>query len=297
MNLHRYLLLSAAALGMIACGSDSTSPVFKKPAAAGLVRFINAVPDTGFQDFRFTDVVDGVPNVEFVNLPFRGGTNVAFQRAIVGTHHIRVFMGSSNTTPTSPNGFDPSVVTTVMADTTFTFAQDVAQTFVLYGSARASGQKFLITTDARPTLTAASGTLGFRSTNLTAGAVDVYLIPGSAATPTASGTPVITNLGSLATSAYVTPAVASSGSGYTVVATTAGTTTVVASQFMPPGAAFVPEVPGTSGALDPIAGSKISGSIFTAYIFPGAVAGSKAATASNTTPGIGLAIDENPPRP
>jgi hypothetical protein len=295
MNLHRYFLLTAAAVGMVACGSDSTSPKLVTPAAAGLVRFINAVPDTGFQDFRFTDVVDGVPNVEFVNLPFRGGTNVAFQRTIVGTHHIRVFMGSSNTTPASPLGFDPNVVTTVMADTTFTFTQDVAQTFVFYGSARTGGQKFLITTDARPALTATSGTLGFRSTNLTAGAVDVYLIPGATATPTASGTPAITNLAPLATSAYITPTVAGGASGYTVVVTTAGTTTVVASQLMPAGAAFVAEVPGASGALDPVAGSRISGSVFTAYIFPPSVAGSKAAAFG--TPGIGLAIDKNPPRP
>src|SRR6478735_8525090 len=159
MNLHRYFLLGAS-VAMVACGSDSTSPTFKTPPPAGLVRFINAVPDTGFQDFRFVDVVDGVPNVEFVNLPFRGGTNVAFQRTIVGTHHIRVFMGSSNTTAAAPNGFDPSVVTTVMADTTFTFAQDVAQTFVFYGTARAGSQKFLITTDARPALTATSATFG-----------------------------------------------------------------------------------------------------------------------------------------
>src|SRR3954463_14614800 len=214
MNLHRYFLLSVTAVTLAACGSDSTSPKFVTPPPAGLVRFINAVPDTGFQDFRFVDVVEGVPNVEFVNLPFRGGTNVAFQRAAVGTHHIRVFMGSSNTTTAAPNGFDPSVVSTVMADTTFTFTQDVAQTFVFYGTARTGGQKFLITTDDRPALTAASGTLGFRSTNLTAGAVDIYLIPGATATPTASGTPAITNLAPLATSAYITPAVAGGTSGY-----------------------------------------------------------------------------------
>jgi hypothetical protein len=295
MNLHRYFLLSVAAVTMAACGSDSTSPKFITPPPAALVRFINAVPDTGFQDFRFTDVVDGVPNLEFVNLPFRGGTNVAFQRAIVGTHHIRVFMGSSNTTPTAPNGFDPAVVSTVMADTTFTFAQDVAQTFVFYGSARTGGQKFLITTDARPTLTATSGTFGYRATNLTAGAVDIYLVPGATAATAASGTPVITNLAPLGTSAYITPPVAAAASNYTIVATTAGTTTVVATQLMPVGAAFVPEVPGASGALDPVAGSRISGSIFTSYIFPPSVAGSKAA--NFPTPGIGTAIDKNPPRP
>lgn len=293
MILHRYFLLGATIGALAACGSDSTSPKFITPPAAGLVRFVNAVPDTGFQDFRFTDVVEGVPNVEFVNLPFRGGVNVAFQRAVVGTHHIRVFMGSSNTTPAAPNGFDPLVVSTVMADTTFTFQQDVAQTFVFYGSARAGAQKFLITTDARPSLTFASGNLGFRTTNLTAGPVDVYLVPGAALAAAPSGTPVITNLASLGTSGYVTQAIAGAASGYSVVVTTAGTATVVANVLMPVGAALVPAVPGVSGQLDPVAGSRISGSVFSSYIFPPSVAGSKAAAFA--APGIGLQIDKNPP--
>jgi hypothetical protein len=293
MILHRYFLLGATIGALAACGSDSTSPKFITPPAAGLVRFINAVPDTGFQDFRFTDVVEGVPNVEFVNLPFRGGVNVAFQRAVVGTHHIRVFMGSSNTTPAAPNGFDPLVVSTVMADTTFTFQQDVAQTFVFYGSARAGAQKFLITTDARPNLTFASGNLGFRTTNLTAGPVDVYLVPGATLAAAPSGTPVITNLASLGTSAYVTQAIAGAASGYSVMVTTAGTATIVANVLMPVGAALVPAVPGVSGQLDPVAGSRISGSVFSSYIFPPSVAGSKAAAFAN--PGVGLTIDKNPP--
>ena len=293
MILHRYFLLGATIGALAACGSDSTSPKFITPPTSGLVRFINAVPDTGFQDFRFTDVVEGVPNVEFVNLPFRGGVNVAFQRAVVGTHHIRVFMGSSNTTPAAPNGFDPVVVSTVMADTTFSFQQDVAQTFVFYGSARAGAQKFLITTDARPSLTATSGSLGFRTTNLTAGAVDVYLVPGATLATAPSGTAVIANLASLGTSAYVTQAIAGAASGYSVVVTTAGTATVVANVLMPVGAALVPAVPGVSGQLDPVAGSRISGSVFSSYIFPPSVAGSKAAAFAN--PGVGLTIDKNPP--
>lgn len=293
MILHRYFLLGATIGALAACGSDSTSPKFITPPAAGLVRFINAVPDTGFQDFRFTDVVEGVPNVEFVNLPFRGGTNVAFQRAIVGTHHIRVFMGSSNTTPAAPQGFDPVVVSTVMADTTFTFQQDVAQTFVFYGSARAGAQKFLITTDARPSLTATSGNLAFRTTNLTAGPVDVYLVPGATLAAAPSGTAVIANLASLGTSTYVTQAVAAAASGYSVVVTQAGTNTVVANVLMPAGAPLVQAVPGVSGQLDPVAGSRISGSVFTGYIFPPSVAGSKAAVFA--APGVGLTIDKNPP--
>jgi hypothetical protein len=202
-------------------------------------------------------------------------------------------MGSSNTTPAAPNGFDPLVVSTVMADTTFTFQQDVAQTFVFYGSARAAAQKFLITTDARPSLTATSGSLGFRTTNLTAGPVDVYLVPGATLAAAPSGTPVITNLASLGTSSYVTQAIAGAASGYSVVVTNAGTATVVANVLMPVGAALVPAVPGVSGQLDPVAGSRISGSVFTGYIFPPSVAGSKAAAFA--TPGVGLTIDMNPP--
>jgi hypothetical protein len=180
-----------------------------------------------------------------------------------------------------------------MADTTFTFQQDVAQTFVFYGSARAGAQKFLITTDARPSLTATSGSFGFRTTNLTAGPVDVYLVPGATLAAAPSGTPVITNLASLGTSGYATQTVAAAASGYSVVVTQAGTNTVVANVLMPVGAALVPAVPGVSGQLDPVAGSRISGSVFSSYIFPPSVAGSKAAAFA--APGIGLTIDKNPP--
>ena len=108
-----------------------------------------------------------------------------------------------------------------------------------------------------------------------------------------SGTPVITNLASLGTSSYVTQATAAAASNYSVVVTTAGTATVVANVLMPVGAVLVPAVPGVSGQLDPVAGSRISGSIFTGYIFPPSVAGSKAAVFAN--PGVGLTIDKNPP--
>src|SRR5438045_9076539 len=125
MNLTRLFVLSAA-IGILAgCGKDSTAPVDKQPGPAGLLRIVNAVPDTQSMDFRFTDVVAGVPNVEFVGLAFRAGTQVALQRTSPGTHHVRVFLDGGST--------DPAVVSQVIADTTFTFTADVAQTFVLYG--------------------------------------------------------------------------------------------------------------------------------------------------------------------
>lgn len=285
MNLQRFLLLGAAVGIVGACSSDSTSPKNVVPGAAGLVRFINAVPDTASMDFRFIDVVEGVPNVEFVGLPYRGGTQVALQRTSPGTHHIRVFMNGGST--------DPAVVSTVMADTTVSFQQDVAQTFIFYGASRAGAQKFLITVDSRPALTKSSATFGYRAINLTAGPVDVYLVPGNTLTSTPSGTAAITNLAANSASAYITPAVAAATSNYSVVVTNAGTLTVVSSVLLPPGAPFVPEVTGTSGALDATAGSRISASVLSSFIFPPSVAGSKAPVFG--TPGLSVSIDKNPP--
>jgi Domain of unknown function (DUF4397) len=288
MSLHRVFVLSSTLGVLAACGSDSTAPVNKTPGPAGLVRIVNAVPDTASMDFRFTDVVAGVPNVEFVGLPFRGGTSVAYQRTVPGTHHLRVFMNGGST--------DPAVVSTVMGDLDFVVQDGIAQTLVFSGPSRSAAQKFMTTTDARPTLTAASGTIGLRAVNLSAGNVDVYLVPGSTQAIAASGTPVMTNVAPSAASAYVIISpVAASGSGYTVVVTNAGTTTVVAAALMPAGSPFQPAVPGVSGALDPVAGSQISGSVFSAFVFPPSVAGSPAPTFAN--PGVSLAIDKNPPRP
>jgi hypothetical protein len=84
MNLHRFLILGAAVGALAACSGDNTAPKLVTPEPHALLHIINAVPDTGALDFRFTDAVAGVPNVEFVNLPFRGGTNGAtraFRRA------------------------------------------------------------------------------------------------------------------------------------------------------------------------------------------------------------------------
>jgi hypothetical protein len=285
MNLQRFLLLGAVA-GIFGACSDSTSPKNVVPEPAGLVRFVNAVPDTASMDFRFIDVVDGVPNVEFVGLPFRGGTQVALQRTAPGTHHIRVFMNGNST--------NPAVVSTVMADTTVTFAQDVAQTFIFYGASRAGAQKFLITTDSRPALTKTSATFGYRAVNLTGGAVDVYLVPGNTLTSTPSGTPAITNLAANTASAYITPAVAAATSNYSVVVTNAGALTVVSSVLMPAGIPYTPEVTGVSGALDATAGSRISASVLSSFIFPRSVAGSQA-PAAFTTSAVSVSIDKNPP--
>ena len=285
MNLHRILIVGAAVGFLAACSGDNTSPKLVTPGPHALLHIINAVPDTGSLDFRFTDVVEGVPNVEFVNLPFRGGTNVGYQSVSAGSHHIRVFMDASNTNAAGLTN-DPAIVSTVLGDTTFTFVDGVHYTFVFYGSARAAAQKFKIFTDdfVLPT----SGIL-IRTMNFNTTAADWYVAAGTAAATTVSGTPTFAAQATAAASAYTAFATASSSSGYTVTATAAGTTTPVWSALMNTGSAAVAEVTGVSGALSALPGSRITGSIFTGILFPISTPGSKAAPFA--APGVVLVPD------
>jgi hypothetical protein len=300
MSFSRLLLLGAAAASIAACGSSSDTTLVT-PDPAALVRFVNAVPDTGFMDFRFTDAVEGVPSTPFVNLPFRGGFDRAYQRVNVGPHHIRVFMGSANTiriknpaTPLLPlDSVDitnvPSIVSTVMGDTTFTFALGVHYTFVFYGSARAGAQKFVILTD--NIAAAPSGNFSLRAANLNTTAQDVYVNSSTTILPAVGGTPGYPNVAPLTATSYINIPLAVAGSNYAVSAADVGTTTPARSTLMPVGTAAVAEVPGVSAALSPTAGSRVGG-VFTAYIFPASTTGSKAA--SFATPGVVLQADKQP---
>src|SRR4051812_22263225 len=219
MNFSRLFLLGGAVAALTACGSSSDTTLVE-PDPAALVRFVNAVPDTGSMDFRFVDAVDGVPSTPFVNLKFRDGFDRAYQRVNVGTHHIRVFMGSANVGPSGSTN-DPTVVSTVMADTTFTFDLGVHYTFVFYGSARAGAQKFLILTDnfAAPP----GGNVAIRAVNVNTAAQDVYVNSSTTALTTVSGAPTFANVAPLASTAYTNFAVAAATGNYAVTATDAGT--------------------------------------------------------------------------
>jgi hypothetical protein len=287
MNFSRLFLLGGVAATVAACGGSSDVTVVS-PDPAALVRFINAVPDTGAMDFRFVDAVDGVPSTPFVNLKFRDGFDRAYQRVNVGPHHIRVFMGSANVGPSGSTN-DPTVVSTVMGDTSFTFALGVHYTFVFYGSARAGAQKFLILTD--NFTPPPSGNFSLRAVNTNPVAQDVYVTSSTTALTTVSGTPAFANVAPLAATPYANFAVAGGSGNYAVTATDAGTATPVRSTLMPVGTAAVAEVPGVSPALSATAGSRVGG-VFTAYIFPASTAGSKAA--SFTTPGVVLQADKQP---
>jgi hypothetical protein len=286
MNFSRLLLLGVAAASIVGCGSSSDSSLVA-PDPAGLVRFINAVPDTGAMDFRFTDAVEGVPSTPFVNLRFRDGFDRAYQRVNIGTHHIRVFMGSANIGPSGGTN-DPAVVSTVMGDTTFTFAQGAHYTFVFYGSARAGTQKFLIVTD--PLGPPPAGNFSLRAANFTAVNQEVYVNSGTTTLTTVSGS-ANWNVGPLGVSDYGNFTLAPAGSNYVVSSADAGTVTPVRSTLMPVGVAAVAAVPGVSPDLAAIAGSRVGG-VLSAYIFPASTTGSQALAFA--TPGIVLQVDKQP---
>lgn len=284
MNLHRFLILGAAVGALAACSSDDTAPKLVTPAPHALIHIVNAVPDTGAMDFRFTDVVEGVPNVEFVNLAFRGGTNVGYQSVSTGSHHIRVFMSASNANAAGLTN-DPAIVSTVMGDTTFTFVDGTHYTFIFYGSARAAAQKFLILTD---NFTIPTSGILVRAVNMNTTAADFYV---SATTTVLTAVPAtnvakFANVAPASATAYTGVASASSSSNYAMTATPAGATTPVWSTLFPTGSSGVPEVTGVSGALQALPGARITGSIFTGILFPASTAGSKAASFAN--PGIVL---------
>jgi hypothetical protein len=290
MSFSRLLLLGVAAASVAACGSSSDSTLVT-PDPAALVRFVNAVPDTGFMDFRFVDAVEGVPSTPFVNLKFRDGFDRSYQRINVGAHHVRVFMGSANVGPSGSTN-DPAVVSTVMGDTTFTFALGVHYTFVFYGSARAGAQKFLILTDniAAPP----SGNFSLRAANFNTTAQDVYVNGSTTPLPAVGGSPGYPNVAPLSATSYINIPLAPATSNYAVTAADAGTTTPVRSTVMPVGTAAVAEIPGVAAALAATAGSRVGG-VFTAYIFPASTVGSKAPqTAAFTAPAVVLQADKQP---
>jgi hypothetical protein len=299
MNLHRFLILGAAVGALAACSSDNTSPKLVTPQPHALIHIVNAVPDTGALDFRFTDVVDGVPNVEFVNLAFRGGTNVGYRPVSAGSHHLRVFMSASNKNANGDTN-DPAIVATVLGDTTFTFVDGAHYTFIFYGNARPPAgqttgtQKFLILTD---NFTAPTSGILVRAVNLNTAAADFYV---SATTTALTAVPTTTvakfaNVAPATASAYTGVASASSSSNYAMTATPAGAATPVWSTLFATGSNGVPEVTGVSGALQALPGARITGSIFTGILFSASTPGSKAVVSSgtgiNTTPLVVLMPD------
>ena len=284
MRLFRFCLAALpVAAALTACREDSLTSA-TLPALAG-VRYIHAVPDTGRVDIKMYDqveysanTIDGVGGVVF-----RGGTRYFDTEA--KSRKIRVF------------SFQDSSITTVsqiMLDTTLTFEANKNYTLLLVGSARAAAgsadrMRFVQIEDAPA---ADNANILVKFYNAGTAAVSGYLTAATvAAGGSVSGTPTFPSVASRTATAYTVRA----PGAMAVNVTNAGSTAVIASVLAGAGSA------GTAAA-NPVAGSGVGGTAFSAYAFPGAVAGSgavrglsTAATAALVAPGVQLFVDRRPP--
>src|SRR5262245_3186860 len=141
------LVLGAAAFAA-ACDSEGDVTLAEHPATAS-VRFVNAVNDSGPQDWRFVDAIDESPT-QF-GLAYRATfPGAGYVSLASGSRHLRIFQSWN---PGDPTTATPSVVTKVFFDTTFTFEQGAKYTIISAGSLRAGANtkaKVLILKDNIP---------------------------------------------------------------------------------------------------------------------------------------------------
>ncbi len=292
MRIQRLIFAVILSCGVAACAKDVTGVTHAPPPLA-YVRYINAVSDTFNFDFRAVDQV--TYSQPFLNVPMRGMGEGDYQGYQAGSRHIRVFLDPNPSGGTTP--VDPTIVSTVMVDTTYTFTAGSYYTIVHIGNARAGSavsEKFWIINDVLPTQSTA--TVQYRVVNVAPvqGAVDVYVRPDG--TTPLSGAPTASSLAFQSATAYLSQA---PGTGLNIRLTLPGTQTAVGAAT---GATLSVGTPGTTtqtaatgvAPADPIFGSGQGGSILTAFIFDASAAGTKGAVFA--TPGVVFFPDMQPPR-
>lgn len=285
--------LSLASLAVfVACRGDGGTAILASHGSVAYVRFVNAIPDSGAQDWRFVDLIEESPNT--LNMAFRGiFPGAGYQMATSGSRHLKIFQSSFDQGFNDPNQASPSLVSTVFLDSTFNLAEGQHYTIMAVGNLRAPRTaKFVILND---NFSDPGGSVAMRTVNAGAGgALDVY---GSATggTSTLPSTPLVAGLAQFAASTWVSSAPAA----LVVRANASGSTTLPA---MIDAAAPQGVAADRSLNLTAIGGSTIAGSAFTVFLFPAAVQTSRAAlVVAGTCPtkcataGAVFAVDRYPP--
>jgi hypothetical protein len=293
MRVKQLGLAIVGALALAGCSKDD-GPFFAPTVPLAYVRFINAVPDTVTQDFRFIDFLEYSPYA--IQLGFRSFT--PYQGAAPGSRHLRVF--------TDPGG-SPTLdqVTRILVDEQVTLEADKYYSLVVTGFARTGSTPALRLQVYEDNFTDPGTQVAVRVVNLAAGLNPINV----ALTPThneAIPAPTFSNVAYLDASNYLSRA--SGETFFRVQETTAATEIVAAGGSGNACANLVPLTPGnctgvgrrvpTGAAGDPvnqlttIGGSGQSGSVVTGWVFPRSVAGS---TAPNVTaPSIIFTVDRHP---
>jgi hypothetical protein len=270
-------LLAAA---VAACEADDGTSV-NTPGPAALVRFINAVPDTGTVDLRFVDRVENLPTLQGV--AFRGASGL-FQRAEAGQRQARVFVNST----------DPALTQIRLVDTTLTLNANARYTLVYAGRAAGNQDRLAVLDDPEPPTPPASQiAIKILHAAVGTGNVDVYIAPATAtannADPIANQVAVVRNVPFLGQSVYVNvPVRPTTGESlYQFAVTAAGSTTVLFS-----GRPNVPGAPAAVSTTGPQPGVQIAGSVLTAVVAPGSIPGTRQSTTATQTPTVMLIIDK-----
>jgi uncharacterized protein DUF4397 len=276
MKLRHTLVFGLAVAALAAC-SDDEGKTTLQPGPKAFVRFVNAVPDTGTVDFRFVDHVENLPS--FLGVAFRANSGAGFTAVDPGTRPVRVFVSDTVVTTT----------TVRLIDTTLTLTAGSRYTLVYAGRARGN-QDRLAVIDEDATLPSPTG-LAVRAFHAAVGTgpVDVFVGNGGSDPITATVTK-LSNVAYLGKTAYANIPVRPTGATnlYAFAVTNAGTTTALFSATP-----NQPGIPTPAGQIySPQPGVQIAGSVLTAIVFPGATAGSRAATAANLNPTVQLLIDK-----
>jgi len=277
----KFLALMMSLLAFGAC-DDSGITDLGPPSPAALVRFINAVPDTGVVDLRFVDKVENLP--QLLGVPQRAYSGM-YARVEPGARKTRVF----------PNSTNPVLTQIFLVDTTLTLGADTRYTVVYAGRAQGNQDRLVVMED--PATPPSPTGLAIQALHVAVGtgSVDVYVVPVAsvtAATPADFATNnagVLRNVAYLGkASAYLNVPVRPSGGFYRFVVTAAGQTTALF--------AVTPNQPGAAApagaSYGPQPGVQIAGSVLTAVIAPGTIPGTRQSTAANQSPTVFLMVDK-----
>lgn len=282
MRFVKLVLCAGTLLGLAACTDDSGVTNGGPPPPAALVRFINTVTDTGTVDLRFVDKVESLPTMQGV--AFRSGSGL-YQRVEPGNRSARIF-------PTSTN---VDLTQTRLVDTTVALMADNRYTLVYAGRANGNQDRLAVIADDMVLPTPPANNVAFQILHAATGVgnVDVYITPAGAANnpnPIGNAVAVVRNVAFLGKSAYVNvPVRPTTGDNlYQFTVTAAGSTTpLFTARPNQPGA--LPPAGATYGAQP---GVQITGSVMTAVITSGSVAGTRQSTAATQTPSVVLLIDK-----
>lgn len=276
MRVTRIGLALAGALLAVGCKKDA-GPFLPNKAPLAYTRFVNAVPDTGFQDWRFIDAIENSPTA--IQLAFRSFT--PYQGTGIGSRQLRVFFDKGGSQPFP----SPDQVTPILVDQSVTFEEGKYYTLILTGNSSSGAQQLQVIEDNFPD---PGSQIAVRVINLGTtsdlSSVDVYTAASSSSSLPSS--PTISSLGYLSASNYTLMAPGT----LALKVTSGGSTSVLINSDAPAGEPASPE-----DLLTAIGGAAEPGSVITAFVMPRSTAGTAAPQSSSfQSPAITYIVDKNP---